>query len=77
MAEKRSHGKQKSKLSKGTRVLLIIVLVIVAIALLLGVAVLLLDRVGQGRLTDDGSGMTAVEEADVESAGRVRYKGQL
>ena len=57
--------------------LLIIVLVIVAIALLLGVAVLLLDRVGQGRLTDDGSGMTAVEEADVESAGRVRYKGQL
>lgn len=75
--ERRSHGKKKSRMSKGTRILLRVVLVIVVIALLLGITVLVLDRIGRGRLTDDGSGMTVIGDAELDNAGRVRYKGQL
>lgn len=73
--KKDKRGKEK-RMSKGSRVLLTIVCVVVVIALLLGLAVLVLDRIGHGALTDDGSGMRAPDNADME-AGRVRYKGQL
>ena len=64
-------------MSKGTKVLLIIVCVIVGIALLLGAAVLILNAVGRSQLTDDGNGMTAIDDAELLDEGRVRYKGQL
>lgn len=70
------HRSKKKRLSKGTRILLRIVIVIVVIALLLAAAVLILDHMGKGKLTGGGE-MTAIPEADIESAGRVRYKGQL
>lgn len=71
-----SHHSKKKRMSKGTRVLLRVVTVIVVIALLLAAAVLILDHMGKGKLTG-GSDMTAIPEAEVESSGRVRYKGQL
>ena len=68
---------KKKKLSKGTRILRNIVIVIVAIALLLGAAVFVLDHFGRSQLTDDGAAMTVIEDAELDNAGRVRYKGQL
>lgn len=80
---RRAEAPKKKKMSKGTKVLLIIVCVIVAIAVLLVGAVLILSAVGRSALTDDGSGMTMEDyrgdEGDAESlgSGTVRYKGQL
>ena len=68
---------KKKKLSKGTRILRNVVIVIVAIALLLGAAVFVLDHFGRSQLTDDGAAMTVIEDAELDNAGRVRYKGQL
>lgn len=70
----------EKKMSRGTRVLLIIACVIVAAALLLAGTVLILSAVGRNALTDDGSGMTMDnQDGDVDSlgSGTVRYKGQL
>lgn len=80
---RQSDKPNKNKMSKGTKVLLIIVCVIVAIALLLVATVLILSAVGRDALTHDGSSMTMEnyrgEEGDAESlgSGTVRYKGQL
>lgn len=67
----------KKKMSKGTRVLLIIVCVIVGIAVALGAAVLILNAIGKNQLTGGGTGMTAIDDAELLDEGRVRYKGQL
>lgn len=80
---RRAEEPKQKKMSKGTKVLLIIVCVIVAIAVLLVGTVLILSAVGRSALTDDGSGMTMEEyrgdEGDAETlgSGTVRYKGQL
>lgn len=80
---RQSEAPKKKKMSKGTKVLLIIVCVIVAIALLLVGTVLILSAVGRSALTDDGSGMTMEDyrgdEGDAESlgSGTVRYDGRL
>ena len=78
-AESQTHSVHHSKkrMNKGTRILLAAVAVIVCIALLLAITVLILDRIGQRNLTDDGSSMTTAENAELDNAGRVRYKGQL
>ncbi len=67
----------KKRMSKGTRVLRNIVIVFVIIAVLLGTAVFLLDHFGRSKLTDDGAAMTVIDDAELDNAGRVRYKGQL
>ena len=71
------HSAGKKRMSRGTRILLAVVIIIVVIALLLAAAVLILDRIGRGKLTDDGSTMSSIEGAELDNAGRVRYKGQL
>lgn len=81
-AESHSHSShsshhRKKRMNKGTRILLTIVAVIVCIALLLAITVLILDRIGQRNMTNDGSGMTVVDGAELDNEGRVRYKGQL
>ena len=70
-------GKKASRMSTGSRVLLIIVCVVVAIALVLAATVLILDRIGHSKLTNDGSDMRLHDQAENIEAGRVRYKGQL
>ena len=67
----------KKRMNKGTRILRNIVIVIVIIALLLGTAVFVLDHFGRSKLTDSGEGMTVIDDAELDNAGRVRYKGQL
>ena len=67
----------KKRMNKGTRILRNIVIVIVIIALLLGAAVFVLDHFGRSKLTDSGEGMTVIDDAELDNAGRVRYKGQL
>lgn len=74
--EHSNEHKKKKRMSKGTRVLLRVVIVIVVIALILAATVLILDHMGKGNLTGGGD-MSAIPEAEIESAGRVRYKGQL
>ncbi len=74
--EERPERRQK-RMSKGTRVLLTIVIVIVVIALLLGAAVFVLDHFGRTKMTDPEATMTVIEDAELDNAGRVRYKGQL
>ena len=67
---------KKRKLSKGTRVLLIIVCILVGIAVLLSATVFVLSKLGHKALTDDGSGMTMADE-ETENTGTIRYKGKL
>ncbi|MBQ6402936.1 MAG: LCP family protein [Oscillospiraceae bacterium] len=74
--EERPERRQK-RMSKGTRVLLTIVIVIVVIALLLGAAVFVLDHFGRTQMTDPEATMAVIEDAELDNAGRVRYKGQL
>ncbi|MBQ3262956.1 MAG: LCP family protein [Oscillospiraceae bacterium] len=74
--EERPERRQK-RMSKGTRVLLTIVIVIVVIALLLGAAVFVLDHFGRTKMTDPEATMAVIEDAELDNAGRVRYKGQL
>ena len=69
--------KKTKRMSKGSRILLIIVCIFVGIALLLGATVLILDRIGHNAMVADGSGMRAHEQGELVGAGRVRYKGQL
>ena len=69
--------RKSGRMSKGTRILRNIVIVIVIIALLLGAAVFVLDHFGRSKLTDSGEGMTVIDDAELDNAGRVRYKGQL
>ena len=76
MAE-HAEGRKAPRMSKGTRILRNIVIVIVAIALLLGAAVFVLDHFGRSKLTDSGQSMTVIEDAELDNAGRVRYKGKL
>ena len=70
-----SSGKKKKRMNKGTRILRNIVIVIVIIALLLGAAVFVLDHFGRGKLTGDAN-MTTIDSAELDNAGRVRYKGK-
>ena len=78
IVEERSEAKaDKKRLNRGTRILRNIVIVIVVIALLLGAAVFVLDRFGRSKLTDDAAEMTVIDDAELDNAGRVRYKGQL
>ncbi len=76
MAE-HAEGRKAPRMSKGTRILRNIVIVIVAIALLLGAAVFVLDHFGRSKLTESGQSMTVIEDAELDNAGRVRYKGKL
>ena len=69
--------KRRSRMSKGSRVLLTIVCVVVGIAAVLGATVFVLDRIGHGALTGDGADMRLHDDAEGIGAGRVRYKGQL
>ena len=73
----KSDKSNKKKMSKGSRVLLTIVCIVVGIAVLLGITVLILDRIGHNAMTDDGSGMRTPDQAEQMEAGRVRYNGQL
>ena len=78
IVEERSEAKaDKKRLNRGTRILRNIVIVIVVIALLLGAAVFVLDHFGRSKLTDDAAEMTVIDDAELDNAGRVRYKGQL
>lgn len=67
----------KKRMSRGTRVLVIIVCVLLAIALLLVATVLVLSAIGRNALTDD-DGMN-ISRDDVESlgSGTVRYNDRL
>lgn len=67
----------KKRMSRGTRVLVIIVCVLLAIALLLVGTVLILSAIGRNALTDD-DGMN-ISRDDVESlgSGTVRYNDRL
>ena len=67
----------KKRMSRGTRVLVIIVCVLLAIALLLVGTVLVLSAIGRNALTDD-DGMN-ISRDDVESlgSGTVRYNDRL
>ena len=69
--------KRRSRMSKGSRVLLTIVCVVVGIAAVLGAIVFVLDRICHGALTGDGEDMRLHDDAENIDAGRVRYKGQL
>ena len=75
--ETRRKSSKRKRGNKGTRILRNIVIVIVIIALLLGAAVFVLDHFGRSKLTDDGTKMTVIEDAELDNSGRVRYKGQL
>lgn len=70
-------AQKKKKMSKGTKVLLIIACVIVGIALLLVGTVLILSNIGERALTDDGSNVDVSDNADVLDNGTIRYKGKL
>ena len=67
----------KKRMSRGTRVLVIIVCVLLTIALLLVATVLVLSAIGRNALTDD-DGMN-ISRDDVESlgSGTVRYNDRL
>lgn len=67
---------EKKKMSKGTKTLLIIACVIVGIAVLLAATVLIMMKIGENALTDDGSGMNVSENADVLENGVISYKGK-
>ena len=75
--EKSIKKKTKKRASKGTRILRNIVIVIVIIALLLAAAVLILDRFGHSQLTNNDANLTPIDDAELDNAGRIRYKGQL
>ena len=68
---------EKKKMSKGTKVLLIIACVILIIALLMVATVVILDKLGQNSLTDDGSDIDVSDKAEVLENGTVRYNGKL
>ena len=63
-------------MSKGTKALLIIACIIVGIAILLTATVFVMMRVGENRLTDDGSEVQ-LADSEVMDNGTIRYKGKL
>ncbi|MDO4815010.1 MAG: LCP family protein [Bacillota bacterium] len=69
--------KEKKKMSKGTKTLLIIACVILAVAVLMAGTVLVLMKIGQNALTDDGSNVDLSNKADVLENGMIRYNGKL
>ena len=73
----RKRKDNEKRMSKGSRVLLIIVCIVVGIALLLAATVFILDRIGHGAMTDSGDNMRTHNQAETVDAGRVRYKGKL
>lgn len=69
---------EKKKMSKGTKVLLIIVGILVGLALLLAATVMILMNVGKKSMTDDGGGMNiTVSGAENQGGGTLRYNGKL
>lgn len=67
----------KKKLSKGTKILLIIAGILVGLAVIMALTVLVLHEIGKNALTDDGSGMR-MQSATVDSdEGTVKYKDKL
>lgn len=75
--EKSSDKKDKKKMSKGTKALAVIACVIVGIAVLMAGTVLVLMKIGESSLTDDGSGIDVSDKADVLENGTIRYNGKL
>ena len=67
----------KKRMSRGTRVLVIIVCVLVAIALILVATVLILSAVGRSALTNDDGMNIARDDVEALGSGTVRYDGQL
>ena len=68
--------KEKKKMSKGTKTLLIIACVIVGLAILLAATVFIMMKIGEGHLTDDGSNVQITGSEMLEN-GTIRYKGRL
>ena len=68
---------QKKRMSRGTRVLVIIVCVLLAIALILVATVLILSAVGRNALTNDDGVNIARDDVEALGSGTVRYNGQL
>lgn len=74
------NGKEKKKMSKGTKTLLIIVCVLVGIALILAATVLILNAIGRSALTgNDALELPDNTAASFESlgAGTIRHNGKL
>ena len=67
----------RRRMSRGTRVLVIIVCVLLAIALILVGTVLILSAVGRSALTNDDSMNIARDDVEALGSGTVRYNGQL
>lgn len=67
----------KKRMSRGTRVLVIIVCVLLAIALILVGTVLILSAVGRSALTNDDGMNIARDDVEALGSGTVRYDGQL
>lgn len=66
----------KKRMSRGTRVLVIIVCILLAIALILAGTVLILSAVGRNALTDDGVNI-ARDDVEALGSGTVRYNDRL
>ena len=67
----------KKRMSRGTRVLIIIVCILLAIALILVGTVLILSAVGRNALTNDDGVNIARDDVEALGSGTVRYNGQL
>lgn len=67
----------KKRMSRGTRVLVIIVCVLLAITLILVGTVLILSAVGRSALTNDDGMNIARDDVEALGSGTVRYDGQL
>ena len=67
----------KKRMSRGTRVLVIIVCILLAIALILAGTVLILSAVGRNALTNDDGVNIARDDVEALGSGTVRYNGQL
>ncbi len=73
----KTEEKKEKKLSKGTRILLIIVCVLVGLAVLLAATVAVMTLVGKNAL-NDGSSMEVVStDAESLSSGTIRHNGKL
>ena len=67
----------KKRMSRGTRVLVIIVCILLAIALILAGTVLILSAVGRNALTNDDGVNISRDDVEALGSGTVRYNGQL
>jgi len=75
--EVKTETEGKKKMSRGTRVLLIIACTVLGVAVLMVGAVLVMNKLGERALTDDGADIDISDGADVLENGTVRYKGKL